>query len=195
MFRVYPNSLDHTTATTIIHSNLKNHPWLPTRTDIGDAWKDPDKTTRSTLTSDLTGHPGIVKICMEVFKKAMPDFNLDPELNYTCSVKAQKYLPGDYMDWHQDSSEDESDTDSYAQSKLRHKGIPVASKSLTFSIPLNCEFDGGYLLVDTGTEIVSHNDLYSAIVFPSSTMHSVETVTYGTRYTLNSWLYQMKETQ
>ena len=186
MYKKYNESLNSATATSIMYGKLKNYAWCESNTNLGEAWQDPSKIKRSSLIMDLTGHPGISKICMQIFRKAMPDFDLDPDADWYCSAKAQKYLPGDYMDWHRD------ETNTELVSKAPNF-IGVDKRVLTFSIPLNEDYDGGDFVLRDDSGLVKHNSMYSAIVFPSTSPHSVEEVKTGTRYTLNSWLYAVKD--
>lgn len=199
MYNIYKDCLSSPTATAIIYGKLKNHSWVEAAEVPEHAWEDSTKRKRSSLTLDLTDHPGIAKICMQVFKRAIPDFGLDPDKSYMCSVKAQKYLPGDNMDWHRDvaviplppgwTSWHRSRDNKSEKSRLG----TTAKRTLTFSIPLNDDYAGGNFLLKDQDKVIKHKEVYSALVFPSTALHAVEEVTGGTRYTLNSWLYEKEE--
>ena len=113
------------------------------------------------------------------FKNANKDFNF--KLNGRVSAKIQKYYTEGSMDWHMDEK---------VTNGKGHLGEDVY-RVLSMSVVLNDNFSGGGVKIKSpdNVELDYNGPVGTAIVFPSTWLHKVESITEGTRYVLTAWAY------
>jgi PKHD-type hydroxylase len=64
----------------------------------------------------------------------------------------------------------------------------IRKLSIVVQLTDPAEYEGGELLIDLGTELLTRKTQGSVIVFPSYVLHEVKPVTKGTRHSLVAWL-------
>jgi len=123
--------------------------------------------------------PLLLREIFTAFKNANKDFNF--KLNGRVSAKIQKYYTEGSMDWHMDEK---------VTNGKGHLGEDVY-RVLSMSVVLNDNFSGGGVKIKSpdNVELDYNGPVGTAIVFPSTWLHKVESITEGTRYVLTAWAY------